>query len=94
MREELLTLPTTTTGKDTMNEEKPEFTIIMGFGLKRTMSIKTDSALNSVITTDSTLNMVGIHNGFVKLLAEVVQYLVKFHCALHQQTPCAKASVK
>jgi hypothetical protein len=47
MREELvklLRLPTTTTGKDMMNEVKQELVVKMGFDLQKIVSVTTDAA--------------------------------------------------
>jgi hypothetical protein len=87
MREELvklLRLPTTTTGKDIMNEVKQELVVKMGVDLQKIVSV----------TTEAVPSTVGIHNGFVKFLREEVQHpLVQFHCILHQEALCAKASM-
>lgn len=47
------------------------------------------------ITTDGAPNMVGKHNGFIKLFSNEISHpIINFHCIIHQEALCAKDSMK
>lgn len=87
MKEELIkliTISTKTTGRDIMDEVHKEF-INLKINIQNIVSI----------TTDGAPNMVGKHNGFIKLFSDEISHrIINFHCIIHQEALCAKDSMK
>jgi hypothetical protein len=88
MKEELIikliTISTKATGRDIKNEIHKEF-INLKINIQNIVSI----------TTDGAPNMVGKHNGFIKLFSNEISHpIINFHCIIHQEALCAKYSMK
>lgn len=85
MKEELIkliTISTKTTGRDIMDGVHKQF-INLKINIQNTVSI----------TTDGAPNMVGKHNGFIKLLSNEISHpIINFHCIIHHEALCAKDS--
>lgn len=87
MKEELLKLMTLsgkTTGQDVLDQIKTQF-LLLNLSFENIVSV----------TTDGAPSMVGKHSGFVQLLLKEAKHqMIQFHCIIHQEALCAKASLK